>query len=186
MKQRSIPVGSFDSFHFSSDGFQGFIPGNSGEFAGASCPGPLQRVKNPVGRIDPLTVGVAPKAHAGPPILLRNGLNSNNPPVPDVDLEIADSATMAVAHRRDNFFLDVGLLFVHQALLFGRNNTPRTDVVILAVTVIAANIKLIITKSLSYGRAKFWLAFPLYPSMSNPGQNNKNCHRNQITINKSA
>jgi len=108
-------------------------------------------VKNPVGRIDPLTVGVASKAHAGPPILLRNGLNSNNLPVPYVDLEITDSSTMAVAHGRDNFVLDVSLLFVHQAILFGRNNTPRTDVVILAKTVITANIKLIITTSLSYG-----------------------------------
>jgi hypothetical protein len=151
VEQRSIPIGSFDSFHFSSDGFQGFVPGNSGEFAGAPCPGPFQRVKNPVRRIDPLTVGVASKAHARPPILLRNGLNSNNLPVPDVDLEIANSSTMAVAHGRDNFVLDISLLFVHQALLFGRNNTPRTDVVILAETVITTSIKLIITTSLSYG-----------------------------------
>ena len=94
---------------------------------------------------------MASQAHAGPSILLGNGLNSNNLPVPDVDLEIADSSTMAVAHGRDNFVLDVSLLFVHIALLFGRNSTPRTDVVILAETVITANIKLIITTSLSYG-----------------------------------
>jgi hypothetical protein len=68
-----------------------------------------------------------------------------------VDLEIADSTTMAVAHGRDNFVLDVSLLLAHQALLFGRNHTPRKDVIILAKTVITANIKLIITKSLSYG-----------------------------------
>jgi hypothetical protein len=68
-----------------------------------------------------------------------------------VDLEIADSSTMAVAHGRDDFVLEVSLPFVHQALLFGRNNILRTDVAILAETVITATIKLFITTILKKG-----------------------------------
>jgi hypothetical protein len=70
-------------------------------------------MEKPVGRIDPLAIGMAPQTHAGSPILVRNGLNSNNLPLPDVHLEITGASTMAVAHRMDNFVFAFDRFFFH-------------------------------------------------------------------------
>jgi hypothetical protein len=105
VKQGSITVVGFDSFHLTGHGFQGFVPGNLCEFARSPCSRPFQGVEKTVGRIDPLTIGMAPKTHAGPAILIGNRLNSNNLPIPYVHLEIADASAMAVAQRVDNFVL---------------------------------------------------------------------------------
>jgi hypothetical protein len=73
-------------------------------------------VEKPVGRIDPLTIGMASQAHAGLPALIKNGLDSNYLSLPDVHLEIAGPSAMAVAHSMDNSVLAVGLFFAHYIL----------------------------------------------------------------------
>jgi hypothetical protein len=117
VKQGRIPVGLLDSFHFTGDRVQGFVPGNPGEFTRATLPVSFQGVKKPVGGIDPLTIGMASQAHTGTSMLIRNGLNPYDLSLPDMHLEIAGPPAMAVADSMNNPFFVVVLFCAHQILL---------------------------------------------------------------------
>jgi hypothetical protein len=69
---------------------------------------------------------MASQAHAGSPVLLKNGLNANNLSLPDMNFHFAHAAAMAVAQSMDNFVLAVGLFFAHQILLFRMRRAPRS------------------------------------------------------------
>jgi hypothetical protein len=105
VEKSGVTIGLFDPFHFTGHGFQGFVPGDPFKFTPASFPGPLQRIKETVGRVKPLAVSPSPGAPPGCcAVIIIIILDPNNSPVFNMHLHFAKAAAVAIANGADDLF----------------------------------------------------------------------------------
>jgi hypothetical protein len=105
MKKRGIAVGFLDPFHFACHGFERLIPGDPGKCTGSSLPDPLERIKEAIGRVNPLAVGTPPWAPPGPRTVIIVIVFDPYDPAPfDMHFHFAKPAAVAVADRSDDLF----------------------------------------------------------------------------------
>ena len=112
VKDSGVAVNGFYSLHFRGYGFNRFVPGNPGKFAGAPVALSLKRMENPVGRIDTLSVGMSSRTHSGVPFPVI-GLDPNNLIPLNMHLHFAVAAAVAITDGTDYLFFTIGLAFPH-------------------------------------------------------------------------